>query len=251
MTPRLHLITRGDDAGSCVGANRAVAEAARASTLKNASVIACGPAFDDAAERLGTIPGLCIGLHVTLTSEWDSPCVWGPLTRSPLLTDARGAFPQDPRALAATDPAGLDAMLEEVAAQLARLRAAGLSPTYIDEHMALSSWAVPALRPRLEAFAQTEGLLGVWDIPQLPGEGSLATRLKDAADGVYTFITHPGVEDDTMRLLTNASHPPGTVAAQRDADRRLLLDPTLTAVAHDLGSVFVTYPDGLRAWKPS
>ena len=68
---RISIVTRGDDAGSCVAANRGVEEAARFGVMRNASVMACGPALDDAAERLRRIPGLCIGLHLTLASEWD------------------------------------------------------------------------------------------------------------------------------------------------------------------------------------
>jgi len=36
-------------------------------------------------------PGLDVGVHLTLTSEWEG-CKWGPLTRAPSLADQNGYF---------------------------------------------------------------------------------------------------------------------------------------------------------------
>ena len=76
---KIQLCTRGDDAGCCRAANRAVAEAARFGILKNISIMVPGPAFDDAARSLGKIKGICIGLHVTLNAEWPRT-KWGPVS---------------------------------------------------------------------------------------------------------------------------------------------------------------------------
>lgn len=236
------IVTRGDDAGSCVAANRGVEEAARFGVMRNASVMACGPAFSDAAERLRGVPGLCIGLHLTLASEWDH-VTWGPLTDSPLLKDHRGVFPQNPQDLPRS-PEALAAMLAEAQAQLDRMRAAHLPPEYVDEHMAITSWAVPELRAPLLAWAESEGLLTVYELPGLPGTGSLLERLNpEPADGIYVYVNHPAVDDDgEMRRMGNVQHSGEKIALERDADRRMWCDARLTG----LQKQFVTYPEALR-----
>lgn len=225
----IRIVTRGDDAGSCVAANRGVEEAARFGVMRNASVMACGPAFDDAAERLRGIPGLCIGLHLTLASEWDS-VTWGPLTDSPLLKDHRDVFPQSPKDLPRT-PEAIAAMLAEAQAQLDRMRAASLTPEYIDEHMGVTSWAVPELREPLMAWAKSQGLMTVYHIPHLPGEGALLERLNPDLNETFVYVNHPAVDDDgEMRRMGNADYSGEHIAQERDADRRMWCDPRLKEV---------------------
>lgn len=236
------LVTRGDDAGSCVAANRGIEEAARFGILRNASVMACGPALDDAATRLSGLPRLCIGLHLTLASEWDN-IVWGPLTDSPLLKDHRGVFPQSPAQLPNT-PEAIEAMLQEAQAQLDRLRSVGLNPAYLDEHMAVTSWAVPALREPLIAWAQSQGLLTVYHLPYLPGTGSLYDRLHpEPPPGTYVYVNHPAVDDDgELRTMGNADYSGEQIALERDGDRRTWLDARLQG----LGKQCLTYPEAAQ-----
>ena len=51
-TPRIHLITRGDDLGTNHSANAAIREAFQSGILRNASLMACCPAVEEAAEML-------------------------------------------------------------------------------------------------------------------------------------------------------------------------------------------------------
>ncbi len=235
------IVTRGDDAGSCVAANRGVEEAARFGAMRNASVMACGPAFDDAVERLRRIPGLCIGLHLTLASEWDK-ITWGPLSGSPLLKDHRGVFPQSPKDLPRT-PGAIAAMLAEAQAQLDRMRAADLAPEYLDEHMAPTSWAVPELREPLVAWAKSQGLMTVYHIPGLPGEGSLQNRLNKNLNGEFVYVNHPAVDDDgEMRRMGNADYSGEQIAQERDADRRMWCDPVLKKLEK---FAFIRYTEAL------
>lgn len=223
----VRIVARGDDAGAAIAANRAVEQAAREGVLKNASVLACGPALEDAAERFKTIPDLCIGLHLALASEWDQ-LTWAPVSRHPLLTDSRGCLPQSPIHLPKT-PEAIEAMLLEADAQLAALRAAGLEPEYMDEHMATSAWAVPELREPLSAWARERSL--PWPtLPGVPGEGSLVDRLKICPAGNYLYVNHPSFPDTDALLMGNEDLPLQEILEERDADRQLWLD--LAAVAN-------------------
>jgi chitin disaccharide deacetylase len=225
----VRVVARGDDAGACVAANRAVEQAAREGVLRNASVLACGPALQDASERLSHIPGLCIGLHLALASEWDR-LTWAPLSRHPLLTDARGCLPQSPALLPRTD-AAIEAMLLEADAQLAALRAAGLEPVYIDEHMGTSAWAVPELKAPLSAWAHERGL--PWPhLYGVPGDGPLTERLKTCPEGDYLWVNHPSFPEDDALLMGNADYPLEEILTERDADRRLWLELSPTERVH-------------------
>ncbi len=141
--PRIQLVTRGDDAGSSQSANRAIFEAAQAGTLRNISLMAPGPCFEDAAKVLCALPHVDFGLHVTLNSEWDAPR-WGPISRRDevsSLLDVDGNFTREPKVLFERD-ADADEMLREVEAQLHRAREAGFSISYLDEHMGVGwNWA--------------------------------------------------------------------------------------------------------------
>jgi chitin disaccharide deacetylase len=217
----VRVVTRGDDAGAGVAANRAMEQAAREGVLRNASILACGPALEDAARRLRDIPGLCIGLHLALASEWDR-LTWAPLSRHPLLTDGRGCLPQNPSLLPRTSEA-IAAMLTEADAQLAALRTVGLEPTYMDEHMATSDWAVPELKEPLETWAKERNL--PWPrLYSVPGDGPLSTRLKTCPDGDYLWVNHPSFPEDDALQMGNADYPLEEILNERDEDRRLWLE---------------------------
>ena len=246
IPPRVRLITRGDDAGSCESANVAIWQAARHGVLRNVSVMAPGPAFEAAVPLLQSLPAtVCLGLHVTLNAEWKT-VKWSPLLprdRVPSLVDENGFFWPTP-AEAQEHGARVDEMLTEIEAQLARMRGAGLTVSYIDEHMGVS-WPWPELRAGIAELGQREGLVDAHGLPGLPdagGSGGMASFLKsliEAPPGVYVHVTHPGRDSDDMRRFDGT----GQVAQSRDADRRLLTDPNLPAAFRALGVQAIRYTD--------
>ena len=246
ITPHIRLVTRGDDAGSCESANVAIRQAARHGVLRNVSVMVPGPAFDAAVPLLLSLPKtVCLGLHVTLNSEWET-VKWGPLLprdRVPSLVDERGHFWPTPNETKAHE-ARVDEMLAEIAMQLAHVRRAGLTVGYIDEHMGVSlPW--PELRAGLAEIARREGLVDAHGLPGLPdadgagGMDSLLKSLEAAPPGVYVHVTHPGWDADDMRQFDGI----GQVAKWRDADRRLLTDPDLPAALAARGVEVIRYTD--------
>src|SRR5580698_11306277 len=65
MAPR--LIINADDFGLTPGVNRAIAELHQAHALTSATLMANGPAFDDAIAIAHANPTLGVGCHVVLT----------------------------------------------------------------------------------------------------------------------------------------------------------------------------------------
>jgi len=83
---------QGDDFGMCHAVNEGVALAFREGVVTQASAMAACPWFDEAA-RLALDLAMPVGLHQTLTCEWDY-LRWGPLTRNDALADPDGTFPR-------------------------------------------------------------------------------------------------------------------------------------------------------------
>jgi YdjC-like protein len=79
-------------------------------------------------------PGLDIGLHLTLTSEWNN-YRWGPVlgAEAPTLTDNQGKFYKSVQEVVQhADPAEV---AKEIDAQLKLARSMGIAPTHLDSHM--------------------------------------------------------------------------------------------------------------------
>ena len=87
----IRLIVRGDDIGSSHAANGACIRCYRDGIVRSVEVMVSAPWFNEAARMLNENPQLDVGVHLTLTSEWEN-CKWGPLTEAPSLVDEQGHF---------------------------------------------------------------------------------------------------------------------------------------------------------------
>jgi predicted glycoside hydrolase/deacetylase ChbG (UPF0249 family) len=132
MTPR--LIINADDFGLTPGINRAIAELHQAKALTSTTLMATGPAFDDAVATAHANPGLGVGCHIVLTdgapaSNPESiPTLLGPdrKTFRPSLVDflqalLRGRISEEE-------------IRREALAQIQKLRNAGIKVTHLDTH---------------------------------------------------------------------------------------------------------------------
>ncbi len=163
VTDRLAII-HADDIGMCQASVEAFAD------LQEFGLVSCGAVmvpcswFPQAALYARQHPQADLGVHVTLTSEWDT-YRWVPLsTRQPEsgLLDAEGYFhrrSQDVQRLADAQAVAL-----EIETQVQRARAAGIAITHLDTHMGTVAHArfmqsylqaalthrVPLMLPRLD-----------------------------------------------------------------------------------------------------
>jgi predicted glycoside hydrolase/deacetylase ChbG (UPF0249 family) len=132
MPPR--LIINADDFGLTTGINRAVAELHRANALTSATLMATGPAFDDAVAIARANPTLGVGCHIVLTDgtpvspPQSIPTLLGPdgKTFRPSLIDfvqalLRGRIREED-------------IEREATAQIEKLQQARLNVTHLDTH---------------------------------------------------------------------------------------------------------------------
>lgn len=248
--PRIQLIVRGDDAGSCESADLAILEACDHGIVRNVSIMVPGPSFAHAARLLSARRELCLGLHVTLNAEWET-WRWGPVLppdQVPSLVDDKGCFLPSPRDLHARG-FNADEAMAEIEAQLRKAREAGLEIRYLDEHMGVS-W-VGGLRARLVDLTRREGLVDAAAFTGLPSAGGQSGRwvdglragLQRATPGVYVQINHPGMDRSDMQQFTMPGQVPGVVARERDAERRGLRDPALMAILQEYGVRLCRYSE--------
>jgi predicted glycoside hydrolase/deacetylase ChbG (UPF0249 family) len=134
------LIVNADDFGLTPGVNRAIAEAHRDGVVSSATLMANGPAFDDAVAAVrSTADGsnLSVGCHVVLV---DGTPVSPPEAVDTLLairSAEPGKFYSSLSAFAARAMLGgfdRDQLVLEVTAQIKKIQATGLHVTHLDTH---------------------------------------------------------------------------------------------------------------------
>jgi hopanoid biosynthesis associated protein HpnK len=127
------LVITADDFGADVCVNAAVEIAHRQGVLSAASLMVAAPAAADAVARARTLPGLRVGLHLTLVEG--RPVL--PAARIPHLVDASGLFRTDMAAAGARmffHPLARRQLAAEIAAQFQAFADTGLRLDHVNAH---------------------------------------------------------------------------------------------------------------------
>ena len=85
------LIVRGDDMGFTHSGNEALIKCYKEGIETSIEVIVVSPWFPEAVKLLQQNPGIDVGIHLALTSEWEN-VKWRPLSDCPSLKDSIGYF---------------------------------------------------------------------------------------------------------------------------------------------------------------
>ncbi|HKE92562.1 MAG TPA: polysaccharide deacetylase family protein [Gemmatimonadales bacterium] len=147
------LIINADDLGMAHSQNDASFTALDQKLVTSATVMVPAPWFGEVVAYAKTHPDADLGLHLTLTAEWQT-FRWGPVTPRTLVPSLVGP---DGFFYATTDEfvrhAKVDEVETEIRAQIERARAMGLSPTHLDAHMH-ALYATPQLFAVLQKVAR-------------------------------------------------------------------------------------------------
>ncbi len=146
------LIVNADDFGFTAGVNRAIAEAHARGIVTSSTLMARGPAFDDAVRLAKQLPRLSVGCHVVLIDgepvldAAHLPTITSGNSAPPRFRDGLLSFAA--RALAGRlDPGEIEA---ETSAQIRKIQSAGITVSHVDSHK--HTHLFPAvLRPMLRA----------------------------------------------------------------------------------------------------
>lgn len=211
---KIRLLIRSDDMASSHAANESCIKVFTKGISRSVEIMVPCPWFFEAAHLLKQNPGIDVGVHLTLTSEWDG-LRWGPITPSPSLADADGNF------LSGTgDWYKKSYKMEEVEAELRKqielAKREIPNVTHLSSHM-----GAPDCKPELKALVkklakeykliyETEGVTDIpdfgWDKAKSKDEKEKAfvTMLKSLNPGnTYLFIEHPSNKTDEMKAVGN------------------------------------------------
>lgn len=128
-------IIHTDDIGMCQASVEAFSDLNEAGIISSGAVMVPCPWFLQAAKYAVTHPAADLGVHLTLTSEWET-YRWGPIsTRDSAsgMLDAQGHFPRSSDEIQRN---GETSFVEtELDAQIDRAMQQGIIPSHVDTHM--------------------------------------------------------------------------------------------------------------------
>jgi predicted glycoside hydrolase/deacetylase ChbG (UPF0249 family) len=256
----IRLIVKGDDMGAGHGINVATIDAFKRGVLTTTNVIVPGPWLLEAARLLRENPGLDVGVHLALTSEWDN-VKWRPIAHVPSLVDADGYFfPMvQPRGGAAPGRSIKESrwtiadVEREIRAQLDMAKRHLPQATYTWNHMGFQSVA-PEVAALVVRLSKEYGLLvpseiGVQMIGRIyEGKDSgavkadkLAARLETLGPGLWEHIDHAATDDPEIRAFGHAGYE--WVAADRSAVLEAWTSPKVREVITRRGIKLTSYRD--------
>ncbi|MDB4870660.1 MAG: YdjC family protein [Gemmatimonadales bacterium] len=129
------LILHADDLGAAHSIDVASFAGLENGAVTSASIMVPTPWITEVATYARAHPNADLGLHLTLTSEWET-YRWGSVESADKvssLLDSTGTFPSDEKFVAANaKPAEVE---REIRAQISRAMAMGIRPTHLDSHM--------------------------------------------------------------------------------------------------------------------
>lgn len=200
----VRLIVNADDFGLTPGINRAIAELFDAGSLTSATLMANGPAFEDAVSLARARPGLGVGCHVVLTDG--APLLSPRLIPSLVHRNGKSFRPSLLAFIAAAVLGQIeqDEITREAVAQIQRLQRAGLSVTHLDTHKHTHIFPL-VTRALLEAAAQT-GVRAMrnpfeqpWSLAREPVGRGRALQVRLAAQLRHRFRKQPPIRSGAVQ----------------------------------------------------
>lgn len=259
------LIVHADDIGVARSVNVATARAFERGAITSGSVMVPCPWFPDFAAYYREHGPFDVGIHLTLTAEWDY-YKWGgvsPAGEIPSLLDEHGHFYATVAEVAQhADPAEVE---KEMRAQVERAIAFGIQPTHLDTHMGSvmarpelvqiylklgREYGLPVLMPsrgwsegfpeglRAELAAGLPLLDGLYmmlaDDPAKPWSEAYGEMIAAMGPGLNQLIVHLAIDDREMQAVT-VNHPDfGSAWRQKDLDFVMSEEFQDLLAAHDI-----------------
>ncbi len=246
--------------GSFHAANLACLEAYRKGIVRSVELMVPGPWFTEAVRMLRENPGLDVGIHLVLTSEW-SAVKWGPKAYVPSLVDPNGDFfamvwknPHLPAGSSLQESRWrLDEVERELRAQIEIALRNLPRISHLSEHMGFDGLD-PRIREVVEKLRREyrlqPGPRGAAVKPfthwgaEATAEGrikSFIANLEKLTPGTYLFVEHPGLSTPELAPVGHPGYE--NVAADRDAVTRVYTSPEVMAAIKRRGIKLINYTD--------
>ena len=260
QTDQTSVLLRSDDFGMSHAVNMALAEMIETNIPFNASVMMTSPWAQEAADLLRDAPHVAVGLHLTLTSEFEQ-LKWGPISGKsvvPSLVDGRGYFRASVKDFLLSDY-DLNEVEVELRAQIERALAMGMKVSYLDHHMGIAR-STPEIAAVVEKLAAEYGFVisryfnesptDIWGAPvseKLNRVGEKMDHLDENRINLFVFHTamaHPEIEvlrDLNTNLMTDPDTGASIIGQHRNAELKVFLSKEFRAYLK--GKKLMTYKD--------
>jgi chitin disaccharide deacetylase len=268
------LILHADDLGVAHSENMASFAALDSGGVNSASIMMTTPWVTETATYMKSKPNADLGLHLVMTSEWDT-YRWGgvaPVDKTTSLHDPDGTMPRQVRTVATR--AKIDEVERELRAQIDRAYAIGLKPTHVDSHMGAlfstpelfatyvkvaRSYKLPflafigAMNPAARSVLQPgdifpDTVFDAGDTPKDQWKQFYLDAIKNLKPGLTEILFHLGHDDAELRAVTVNHDAYGSAWRQRDLD--VVMSPEWKQALKDNKVVLVTWREIQKAMYP-
>jgi predicted glycoside hydrolase/deacetylase ChbG (UPF0249 family) len=257
----IHLIIRADDIGSAHSANIACIKSYQEGIVKTVEIMVPCAWFPEAVKMLAENPGLDVGVHIAITSEWEN-IKWRPVSNAPSLTDQNGYFfpmlwPNDSRP-DDKDLKSQDWKIEEIEQEMrAQIEMAIRNVprvSHLSCHMDCSGWD-PGVQEVYNKLAREYGLeintgdYGVKGFPLRDKGETLDERIdnfiaalhKLEPGNTYRYIEHPGLDTQEMQAYGHVGYE--NVATDRDLVTKTFTNEKVKDVIKQRNIKLISYKD--------
>ena len=263
------LIIHADDVGLCHSVNKATIECFEKGYVNSASVMVNCPWFNQAVKYFKARQGLDLGIHITITSEWNT-YKWGPVLPAASvssLVDGKGFFwgHDFHHYVDAKD------VEYEVRAQIEKALAFGLSPTHLDCHMNClylredlfeiyvklgREYQLPIMVNKEYAHYFNIDIDQYLDKDAVIVDKIYMARPENTQNGIANYyqhvvrnlqpglnvlLVHPGQNDDEMRAISEDVYPWG--AEWREHDRDFFTSKMCKEILDEEGISLITWKE--------
>jgi Uncharacterized protein conserved in bacteria len=242
------LIIHADDIGLAHSVNTACIKSFENNSITSGSIMVPCPWAPEIEAYVKDHPGLDVGIHLTMTAEWDL-YKWGGITPSDQiqsLLDKNNYFYPSVEELGKVAK-GVDAV-KELRAQIDKAIASGVQPTHLDTHMgsvmanpelfkiylnladiyhlpvlfprAYLSWLPPDLAKSMESKIFLLDNLFMLEPKMIEGKWIDAYKkgIEALKPGLNEMIVHLAVDNDEMKAITKGHDDYGSAWRQHDLD---------------------------------
>lgn len=257
------LIVRGDDLGTSHAANQAFLQSYTEGILTSAEIIVPAPWFPEAVRLLADAMPCDVGVHLTLSSEWEN-MKWRPISHAPSLVDKQGFF----HSRIFPDPSSQDSSLagckwklteieREFRAQIELALSSLSRVSHLSAHMGCTD-----LDQKFQDLARqlaTEYGLAVdfneadlipirYSGPKKAPHEKIASFIKALGNlspgKAYLFVDHPGLDTPELRACYNSGYR--DVASDRQGVTSTLTHQEVKDAIKRFGIKLISYRDLIK-----
>lgn len=257
------LIVRGDDMGYSHAGNEAILKCYKEGIEKSIEVLVPSPWFPEAVKMLEQIPTADVGIHLTLTSEWDN-IKWRPLSDCPSLRDADGYFypmirpnKNYPKRSVSENDWKLAEVEKEFRAQIELAMKKIPRISHLSGHMGCTSLDddVKALVKKLAQeyhipqYDASLGEVGVTHVGYVGAHTTSEEKLQSfmkmleslEAGKTYIFVDHPGLDTSEVQAIHHIGYE--NVATDRQGVTDVWTNPRVKELIKTKGIQLIGYND--------